>query len=120
MLQVCRQVIIRAAEDTWQQTDGHSQHAGAAHHVTDGTSWEQVTLHAIWEVYIALSSLSPVHCAASYQTIWVSKTTSVALETSTWCVDQRCVIARNHASHASCISSVLAVDVVCDHSQSSV
>lgn len=41
MLQVCRQVITRAAQDTWQQTDGHSQHAGAAHHVTDGTSWEQ-------------------------------------------------------------------------------
>ncbi|DBA73285.1 hypothetical protein WJX77_003623 [Trebouxia sp. C0004] len=41
MLEVCRQVITRAAQDTWQQTDGHSQHAGAAHHVTDGTSWEQ-------------------------------------------------------------------------------
>ena len=83
MLQVCRQVITRAAQDTWQQTDGHSQHAGAAHHVTDGTSWEQVTLHAIWEVYIALSSLSRLYRAASCQTIWVSNATSVASATST-------------------------------------
>ncbi len=43
MLEVCRQIITRAAQDTWQQTAGHSEYAGAAHHVTDGTSWEQVT-----------------------------------------------------------------------------
>lgn len=63
MLEVCRQVITRAAQDTWQQTDGHSQYAGAAHHVTDGTSWEQVTLHAIWEVYITLSLLFAASCS---------------------------------------------------------
>ena len=42
MLEVCRQVITRAAHDTWQQTTGQHQHDSALHHVTDGTSWEQV------------------------------------------------------------------------------
>ena len=83
MLEVCRQVITRAAQDTWQQTDGHSQHAGAAHHVTDGTSWEQVTLHAIWTVCIALLSLLQMHGAASCQMFWVNKATSVASATRT-------------------------------------
>ena len=63
MLEVCRQVITRAAQDTCQQTDSHSQHAGAGHHVTDGTSWEQVILHAIWEVCVALSSLFDALCS---------------------------------------------------------
>ena len=39
LLKVCRQVITRAAEDTWQQT---SQQAGMHQHGTDGSSWEQV------------------------------------------------------------------------------
>lgn len=42
MLEVCRQVVTRAAHDTWQQTTGQQQHDSASHHVTDGTSWEQV------------------------------------------------------------------------------
>lgn len=41
MLQVCRQVITRAAEDTWQHSGGQNEHAGATHHVVDGTSWDQ-------------------------------------------------------------------------------
>ena len=45
MLEVCRQVITRAAQDTWQQTAGqHQQNDSVSHHVTDGTSWEQVRL----------------------------------------------------------------------------
>lgn len=49
MLEVCRQVITRAAQDTWQQTASQHPHEGASHRVTDGTSWEQVnqqTQHA--------------------------------------------------------------------------
>ena len=42
MLEVCRQVITRAAQDTWQESAIQHQHAGVPHHVSDGTSWEQV------------------------------------------------------------------------------
>lgn len=42
MLEVCRQVITRAAQDTWQPAAGQHQHDSVSHHVTDGTSWEQV------------------------------------------------------------------------------
>ncbi len=120
MLEVCRQVITRAAQDTWQQTDGHSQHAGAAHHVTDGTSWEQVICPAIWTLYIAPSSLLQVHGAASCRTTWVSNATYVASATSTLCVDQRRVMSCNQASHASGSCSVLPVANFCNHSQSMV
>ena len=43
MLQVCRQVITRAAEDTWQHSGGQDERAGATHHIADGTSWDQVS-----------------------------------------------------------------------------
>ena len=39
LLEVCRQVITRAAQDTWQQT---SQQTGMHQQATDGSSWEQV------------------------------------------------------------------------------
>ena len=45
LLKVCRQVITRAAEDTWQQT---SQQAGMHQQGTDGSSWEQVTLKTLF------------------------------------------------------------------------
>ena len=56
MLQMCRQVITRAAQDTWHQAADQNEHVGAAHHVTDGTSWEQVScllfpLFAVETVY---------------------------------------------------------------------
>ena len=51
MLQVCRQVITRAAQDTWHHNPGHHEHTGHPHHVTDGTSWEQVGLAIHTEIY---------------------------------------------------------------------
>ena len=56
MLEMCRQVITRAAQDTWHQAAAQNGHVGAAHHVTDGTSWEQVNcllfpLFAVETVY---------------------------------------------------------------------
>lgn len=48
MLQVCRQVITRAAQDTWQHSGGQDVRAGATHHIADGTSWDQVSFHAVF------------------------------------------------------------------------
>ncbi|KAL3134912.1 hypothetical protein ABBQ32_007876 [Trebouxia sp. C0010 RCD-2024] len=41
MLEVCRRVVTRTAQDTWQQAAGQHQQAGSLHHPVDGTSWEQ-------------------------------------------------------------------------------
>ena len=40
LLEVCRQVIIQAAQDSWRQT---SQQTAVLHHGSDATSWEQVS-----------------------------------------------------------------------------